>query len=110
MMRLLSRYLISGLLWGKGPMLQLNRQMLFLMKGQLSRLVNLIRLSKKTLWVIKENLFWAFIYNVLGIPIAFGVLYPFFGIRLDPMFGALAMMLSSISVVSNSLRLKLFKE
>jgi Cu+-exporting ATPase len=99
-----------GVAMGKGTDIAIESADVVLMKGQLSRLVSLIRLSKKTLWVIKENLFWAFIYNVLGIPIAFGVLYPFFGIRLDPMFGALAMMLSSISVVSNSLRLKLFKE
>ncbi len=99
-----------GVAMGKGTDVAIESADVVLMKGQLSRLVSLIRLSKKTLWVIKENLFWAFIYNVLGIPIAFGVLYPFFGIRLDPMFGALAMMLSSISVVSNSLRLKLFKE
>ncbi len=99
-----------GVAMGKGTDIAIESADVVLMKGQLSRLVSLIRLSKKTLWVIKENLFWAFIYNILGIPIAFGVLYPFFGIRLDPMFGALAMMLSSISVVSNSLRLKLFKE
>jgi len=99
-----------GVAMGKGTDIAIESADVVLMKGQLSRLVSLIKLSKKTLWVIKENLFWAFIYNVLGIPIAFGALYPFFGIRLDPMFGALAMMLSSISVVSNSLRLKLFKE
>lgn len=99
-----------GVAMGKGTDIAIESADVVLMKGQLSRLVSLIRLSKKTLWVIKENLFWAFIYNVLGIPIAFGVLYPFFGIRLDPMFAALAMILSSISVVSNSLRLKLFKE
>lgn len=99
-----------GVAMGKGTDIAIESADVVLMKGQLSRLVSLIRLSKKTLWVIKENLFWAFIYNVLGIPVAFGALYPFFGIRLDPMFGALAMMLSSISVVSNSLRLKLFKE
>jgi Cu+-exporting ATPase len=99
-----------GVAMGKGTDIAIESADVVLMKGHLSRLVSLIRLSKKTLWVIRENLFWAFIYNVLGIPIAFGALYPFFGIRLDPMFGALAMMLSSISVVSNSLRLKLFKE
>lgn len=80
------------------------------MKGHLSRLVSLIRLSRKTMRVIKQNLFWAFIYNVHGIPIAFGALYPFFGIRLEPVFGAVAMVISSISVVSNSLRLKFFKD
>ncbi|OPY83960.1 MAG: putative copper-transporting ATPase PacS [Syntrophorhabdus sp. PtaU1.Bin153] len=99
-----------GVAMGKGTDIAIESADVVLMKGQLSRLVSLIKLSKKTLWVIKENLFWAFIYNILGIPVAFGVLYPFFGIRLEPMFGALAMMVSSISVVSNSLRLKMFKE
>lgn len=99
-----------GVAMGKGTDIAIESADVVLMKGNLSKLVSLIKLSKKTLWVIKENLFWAFIYNVLGIPVAFGALYPFFGIRLDPMYAALAMMLSSISVVSNSLRLKLFKE
>lgn len=99
-----------GIAMGKGTDIAIESADIVLMKGQLSRLVTLIKLSKKTLWVIKENLFWAFIYNIIGIPIAFGALYPFFGIRLEPMFGAMAMVVSSISVVSNSLRLKLFKE
>ena len=73
-----------GVAMGKGTDIAIESADVVLMKGHLSRLVSLIRLSKKTLWVIRENLFWAFIYNVLGIPIAFGVLYPFFGIRLDP--------------------------
>ncbi len=98
-----------GVAMGKGTDIAIESADVVLMKGQLSRLVSLIKLSKKTLWVIKENLFWAFIYNVLGIPIAFGALYPFFGIRLEPMYGAIAMMISSVSVVSNSLRLKMFK-
>jgi cation transport ATPase len=59
-----------------------------------------------TMRVIKQNLFWAFIYNVVGIPIAAGVLYPAFGILLNPEYAAAAMALSSVSVVSNSLRLK----
>jgi Cu+-exporting ATPase len=99
-----------GVAMGKGTDIAIESADVVLMKGRLSRLISLIKLSKKTLWVIKENLFWAFIYNILGIPIAFGVLYPFFGIRLEPMFGALAMMVSSVSVVGNSLRLKMFKE
>ncbi len=99
-----------GVAMGKGTDIAIESADVVLMKGHLSKLVSLIKLSKKTLWVIKENLFWAFIYNILGIPIAFGVLYPFFGIRLEPMYGAIAMMISSVSVVSNSLRLKLFKD
>jgi len=99
-----------GVAMGKGTDIAIESADVVLMKGQLSRLVSLIKLSKKTLWVIKENLFWAFIYNILGIPIAFGALYPFFGIRFEPIYGALAMMISSVSVVSNSLRLRMFKD
>jgi heavy metal translocating P-type ATPase len=98
-----------GVAMGKGTDIAIESADVVLMKGHLLRLVSLIRLSRKTLWIIKENLFWAFIYNILGIPIAFGILYPFFGIRLEPMFGALAMMVSSVSVVTNSLRLKMFR-
>jgi len=99
-----------GVAMGKGTDIAIESADVVLMKGQLSRLISLIRLSKKTLLVIKENLFWAFIYNILGIPIAFGALYPFFHIRFEPIYGAIAMVVSSISVVSNSLRLKLFKD
>ena len=66
-------------------------------------------MSRATIRNIKQNLFWAFIYNILLIPVAAGALYPPFGILLDPMFAAAAMGLSSVSVVSNSLRLKRFK-
>jgi Cu2+-exporting ATPase len=65
-----------------------------------------IALSRKTVRVIRQNLFWAFIYNVIGIPIAAGVLYPVNGFLLNPMIAGAAMALSSVSVVSNSLRLK----
>ena len=99
-----------GVAMGKGTDIAIESADVVLMKGQLSRLVSLIKLSRKTIRIIRQNLFWAFIYNVLGIPIAFGALYPFFGIRLEPIFGAAAMVVSSISVVSNSLRLRLFKE
>jgi Cu+-exporting ATPase len=68
-----------------------------------------IELSKRTLRTIKQNLFWALVYNVLGIPVAAGVLYPLFGMLLDPMLASAAMALSSVSVVSNSLRLRRFR-
>ena len=67
-----------------------------------------IELSRKTLAKIRQNLFWAFFYNVLGIPIAAGLLYPIYGVLLKPVFAALAMSLSSVSVVGNSLLLKRF--
>lgn len=77
-----------------------------LLHGDISKLVKAIRLSKITMRGIKQNLFWAFIYNLVGIPIAAGLLYPFFGILLNPIFAGLAMAFSSVSVVGNSLRLK----
>jgi Cu+-exporting ATPase len=79
-----------------------------LIKGDLAGVVTAIKLSKRTIKIIKQNLFWAFIYNVLGIPIAAGLLYPFFGILLNPMIASAAMAFSSVSVVSNSLRLRRF--
>jgi Cu+-exporting ATPase len=80
-----------------------------LMTRDLNTVVDAIELSKLTLKKIKQNLFWAFFYNCLGIPIAAGILYPFYGILLKPLFAAAAMSLSSVSVVSNSLLLKRFK-
>lgn len=77
-----------------------------LLHGDISKLVKAVRLSKLTMRGIKQNLFWAFIYNIVGIPLASGVLFPFFGWLLSPVFAGLAMALSSVSVVGNSLRLK----
>lgn len=99
-----------GVAMGKGTDIAIESADVVLMKGQLLKLTTFIKLSRKTLRVIKQNLFWAFIYNVLGIPIAFGALYPLFHVRFEPIYGAIAMAVSSISVVSNSLRLKLFRE
>lgn len=77
-----------------------------LLHGDISKLVKAIRLSKITMAGIKQNLFWAFAYNVIGIPLAAGLFFPFFGWLLSPVFAGLAMAFSSVSVVSNSLRLK----
>ncbi len=80
-----------------------------LIKGNLTSVVTAIQLSKATMRNIKQNLFGSFIYNTLGIPIAAGVLYPFLGILLNPMIAAAAMAASSVTVVSNALRLRRFK-
>lgn len=77
-----------------------------LLHGDISKLVKAIRLSKLTMRGIKQNLFWAFFYNIVGIPLASGIFYPFFGWLLSPVFAGLAMAFSSVSVVGNSLRLK----
>ncbi len=80
-----------------------------LLHGDISKLVKAIKLSKMTMRGIKQNLFWAFIYNIVGIPLATGVFYPLFGWLLSPVFAGLAMAFSSVSVVGNSLRLKTIK-
>jgi P-type E1-E2 ATPase len=77
-----------------------------LLNGDISKLVKAIKLSKITMRGIKQNLFWAFIYNIVGIPLAGGLFYPFFGWLLNPVFAGLAMAFSSVSVVGNSLRIK----
>lgn len=77
-----------------------------LIQEDLGLVVSAIDLSGLTMKIIRQNLFWAFFYNVLFIPVAAGVLYPFFGILLNPMFAAAAMAFSSVSVVSNALRLR----
>lgn len=76
-----------GIAMGKGTDIAIESADVVLMKGQLSKLLTFLKLSRKTLKIIKQNLFWAFIYNIIGIPVAAGVLYPHFGIRLEPMFG-----------------------
>ena len=76
------------------------------MRGDLRSAARVIALSRRTMGTMKQNLFWAFAYNVVGIPIAAGVLYPTFGISLNPIIASAAMAFSSVSVVANSLRLR----
>jgi Cu2+-exporting ATPase/Cu+-exporting ATPase len=77
-----------------------------LIHGDISKISQVIDLSRSTMLTVKQNLFWAFIYNIVGIPVAAGLLYPLWGIVLNPVFAGLAMAFSSVSVVSNSLQLK----
>jgi Cu+-exporting ATPase len=77
-----------------------------LIKGDLRGIVRARRLSRATMRNIRENLIWAFVYNVLGVPVAAGVLYPVFGLLLSPMIASAAMSLSSVSVIANALRLR----
>ena len=98
-----------GIAIGAGTDVAIDAADVVLMKSQLSDVPAAIRLSRATLRNIHENLFWAFFYNVIGIPLAAGVWIPLFGWTLNPMFGAAAMSLSSFCVVSNALRLNLFK-
>jgi Cu+-exporting ATPase len=95
-----------GIAIGAGTDVAIEASDITLIKDDLRSVPMAIRLSLETVKVIRQNLFWAFIYNILGIPIAAGALYPFFGILLNPQFAAAAMALSSVSVVSNSLRLR----
>lgn len=99
-----------GIAIGAGTDVAIDSADIILMKSRLTDAITAIRLSRAVIRNIKENLFWAFFYNSIGIPLAAGVLYPAFGIRLNPMFGAAAMSLSSLFVVGNALRLRNFKE
>ncbi len=95
-----------GIAIGAGTDVAVEASDITLMRDDLRLVPAAVRLSALTMRIIKQNLFWAFFYNSLGIPVAAGVLYPFFGILLNPMFAAAAMALSSVSVVSNALRLR----
>ena len=98
-----------GIAIGAGTDIAIDAADVVLMKSRLSDVPAAIRMSRATLRNIHENLFWAFFYNVIGIPLAAGIWYPLFGLKLNPMFGAAAMSLSSFCVVTNALRLNLFK-
>lgn len=98
-----------GIAIGAGTDVAIESADIVLMKSDLLDAVNAVRLSKATIRNIKQNLFWAFIYNVIGIPLAAGVFFPLLNWQLNPMFAAAAMSLSSVSVVTNALRLKFFK-
>ncbi|MBI2633040.1 MAG: heavy metal translocating P-type ATPase [Parcubacteria group bacterium] len=98
-----------GIAMGTGTDIAMEAGDITLMRGDIRGVVEAIKLSKITIRIIKQNLFWAFFYNVAFIPIAAGVLYPFFGILLNPIFAAVAMAFSSVSVVLNSVRLKKVK-
>ncbi len=98
-----------GIAIGAGTDVAMESADAVLMRSDLRDAVTAVKLSKAVIKNIKENLFWAFFYNIIGIPVAAGVLYPLFAIKLSPMIGAAAMSLSSVCVVSNALRLRRFK-
>ena len=98
-----------GIAIGAGTDIAMESADIVLMKSDLLDVATAIRLSKAVIRNIRQNLFWAFFYNVIGIPVAAGIFYLSWGLKLNPMIGAAAMSLSSLCVVSNALRLKFFK-
>ena len=98
-----------GIAMGTGTDVAMESAGITLVKGDLAGLVRARRLSEATMRNIRQNLFFAFVYNALGVPIAAGVLYPFSGLLLSPMIAAAAMSLSSVSVIGNALRLRAVK-
>ena len=95
-----------GIAMGTGTDVAMQNAGITLVKGDLRGIAKAVRLSRATMWNIRQNLFFAFVYNALGIPVAAGVLYPFFGLLLSPMIAGAAMSMSSVSVISNALRLR----
>jgi Cu+-exporting ATPase len=98
-----------GIAMGTGTDIAMESAAVTLVKGDLRGIAKAMRLSRATMRNVKQNLFFAFLYNALGVPVAAGVLYPFFGILLSPIFAGAAMAMSSVSVVSNALRLRRVK-
>jgi Cu+-exporting ATPase len=95
-----------GIAMGTGTDIAIESAGITLLHGDLTGIVRARRLSRATMRNIRQNLFFAFVYNAAGVPIAAGVLYPFFGVLLSPIIGAAAMALSSVSVIANALRLR----
>ncbi|MGV3719277.1 MAG: HAD-IC family P-type ATPase, partial [Actinomycetota bacterium] len=98
-----------GIAIGTGTDVAMEASDVTLIRGDLMGVATAIKLSQATMRTIKQNLFFAFVYNTLGIPVAAGLLYPFFGITLSPILASAAMALSSVSVLTNSLRLRGFR-
>jgi P-type Cu+ transporter len=98
-----------GIAVGTGTDVAVDASDVTLMRGDLHGVVDAIQLSRRTMRTMKQNLFWAFVYNVIGIPVAAGALYPAFGLLLSPILASAAMAFSSVSVVTNSLRLRRFR-
>jgi Cu+-exporting ATPase len=98
-----------GIAIGTGTDVAVEAADVALMRGDPAGVVDAIRLSRRTMRTMKQNLFWAFAYNVVGIPVAAGVLYPALGVLLSPILASAAMAFSSVSVVTNSLRLRRFR-
>jgi Cu+-exporting ATPase len=97
-----------GIAMGTGTDVAMETADVTLMRGELGGVADAIELSRRTMRVIRQNLFWAFVYNLLGVPIAAGVLIPFAHVQLSPVIASAAMAMSSVTVVTNSLRLRAF--